>query len=85
MNIIKTSKLGKVYDKRGVPVQALKDIDIEVGEREFLALVGPSGSGKTTLLNLIGGLDAPSSGNIWLDGEDMTGLTMSELSAILFY
>jgi putative ABC transport system ATP-binding protein len=82
MSIVKTSKLGKVYDKRGVPVQALRDVDIEVGEREFLALVGPSGSGKTTLLNVIGGLDAPSSGNVWLDGEDMAALTMSELSSV---
>jgi putative ABC transport system ATP-binding protein len=82
MDIVRTSKLGKVYDERGVPVQALKDVDIEVGEGEFLSLVGPSGSGKTTLLNLIGCLDAPSSGNIWLDGEGMTGLTMSELSSI---
>jgi putative ABC transport system ATP-binding protein len=82
MGIVRTSKLDKIYDKRGVPVQALKDVDIEVAEGEFLALVGPSGSGKTTLLNLIGGLDAPSSGSIWLDGEDMGGLSMSELSSI---
>jgi putative ABC transport system ATP-binding protein len=80
--IIRTANLSKTYDEKGVPVRALDNVTIAIGEREFLALVGPSGSGKTTLLNLIGGIDAPTSGTVLLDNEDLARLSRSALSEV---
>lgn len=61
--------LGKTYDTAAGPVTALKEVDLEIREAEFAAIVGPSGSGKTTLLSLLGGLEKPSSGEILVQGE----------------
>jgi ABC-type lipoprotein export system ATPase subunit len=58
----------------------LKELDLEVGKGEKIAIVGPSGSGKTTLLNLIGALDQPEKGKILFDGKDITGYSKSELA-----
>jgi putative ABC transport system ATP-binding protein len=77
--------IGKRYRQGEVAVQALAGIDLEIDEGEFAALVGPSGSGKTTLLNVIGGLDAPTSGRIILNGTDVTQLKESELSAFRLF
>jgi putative ABC transport system ATP-binding protein len=77
--------IGKRYQQGEVAVQALDGIDLEVREGEFAALVGPSGSGKTTLLNVIGGLDAPTSGSIRLNGIDVTRLKESELSSFRLF
>jgi putative ABC transport system ATP-binding protein len=72
--------LTKVYGTRLAPIYALKDIDLEVRQGEFLVLLGPSGSGKSTLLNILGGLDAPTSGTArWRDHE-LTGATDSQLT-----
>lgn len=65
-----------------VEVLALDDINLSIGQGEFVVISGPSGSGKTTLLNIIGGLDLPSKGEISLDGELLTGLSENELSLI---
>ncbi|MCF8057182.1 MAG: ABC transporter ATP-binding protein [Desulfocapsa sp.] len=65
-----------------VEVPALDDINLNIGQGEFVVISGPSGSGKTTLLNIIGGLDLPSKGDITLDGELLTGLAEKELSKI---
>jgi putative ABC transport system ATP-binding protein len=65
-----------------VEVLALDDINLNIGQGEFVVISGPSGSGKTTLLNIIGGLDLPSKGDITLDGELLTGLAENELSQI---
>lgn len=65
-----------------MPVEALRGVDLSVGDREFLALVGPSGSGKTTLLNLIGGLDRPTEGRIFVEEKETTGLSSSELAEL---
>ena len=62
----------KVYHMGEVDVHALRGIDLELGESEFLVLLGPSGSGKSTLLNLLGGLDVPSSGKVLYRGTDLT-------------
>lgn len=63
--------LGKTYETAAGPVAALREVDLEIGEGEFTAIVGPSGSGKTTLLSLLGGLEKPSSGTIMVQGEPL--------------
>lgn len=80
MALLTLKDIGKRYHQGEVEVQALGHIDLKVEEGEFAALVGPSGSGKTTLLNIIGGLDAPSSGSAHLNGTDISHLSEAELS-----
>ncbi len=80
MALLKLQDIAKRYRQGEVEVQALRDIDLEVEEGEFAALVGPSGSGKTTLLNIIGGLDAPSQGAVLLQDTNVTQLGEAELS-----
>ena len=70
--IIEIKYLEKVYEG-AVPVHAVNGINLTITEGEFIALKGPSGCGKTTLLNLLGGLDKPTSGEIWFNGENVTG------------
>jgi putative ABC transport system ATP-binding protein len=80
--IIKLKDVGKVYQMEEVKVQALKKIDLEINKNEFVAIMGPSGSGKSTLLHLIGCLDRPSSGKIFLNGVDISKLNDSELARL---
>ncbi len=82
MECVRTEDLIKVYDQGGTPVEALKGVSLEVEAGEFMALVGPSGSGKTTLLNLIGGLDRPTEGRVFLEGSDITGLSSGALAGL---
>lgn len=72
--------LGKRYRIGSAAVDALADVDLDVGDGEWLAVVGPSGSGKSTLLNLIGGLDRPTSGTLAVDGRDIAALSSDELA-----
>jgi putative ABC transport system ATP-binding protein len=65
----------KVYRADGVTVEALRGIDIELGIGEFVAIMGPSGSGKSTLLHVLGGLEPATSGEIWLRGQRVDGLS----------
>ena len=67
--------LEKTYLSGGRPLQVLTSIDLEIEPESFLAVVGPSGSGKTTLLGLLAGLDEPTGGRVYLDGEDIFALT----------
>ncbi len=69
--LIQTENLIKIYELGKIKVPALKDIDLEVEDGEFISIVGPSGSGKSTLLNLIGCLDTPTSGKYFLDGIEI--------------
>ena len=77
--IIESHNLSKVYNPDTIPVYAVNGVDLHIEEGEFTALVGPSGSGKTTLLNLIGGLDYPSSGDVKIDGIDITKMSENKL------
>ena len=72
--MIEVSNLSKVYESPAGPVAVLRELDLQVGAKESVAIVGPSGSGKTTLLNLLGALDQPSSGSITIDGTPIGGL-----------
>jgi len=78
--IISAKGVTKVYSDNGVPVPALRGVDLTIRRGEFTALVGPSGSGKTTLLNIISGLDIPSEGEVWLNGNLLSGMSGRELS-----
>jgi putative ABC transport system ATP-binding protein len=75
MNIIEIKDLYKVYDEKSMPVRAINGINLNFREGEFTAIVGPSGSGKTTLLNILGGLDDPTSGDIFIDKVRINALT----------
>lgn len=77
--VIKLEGVTRIYDDHGVPVSALRGVDLEVGSGEFAAIVGPSGSGKTTLLNIIGCLDAPTEGRVLIEGIEVTKLPSSKL------
>ena len=80
MSVIVTEGVTRVYSDDGVPVHALRGIDLTIERGEFAALVGPSGSGKTTLLNIISGLDTPTDGKIWLNGEFLSRMSGNALS-----
>lgn len=79
MSLIQINKVTKIYDGTAVPVKALSEVDLKIEKGEFTAIVGPSGSGKTTLLNIIGGLDAPTSGNVFVDNIDISTYKPDEL------
>lgn len=78
--VVKLEQVTKVYRQDSVAVHALRGVDFEIRKGDFAVLVGPSGSGKTTLLNVIGGLDTPTGGRIWVAGIETGRLSKSELS-----
>ncbi|WP_214321391.1 ABC transporter ATP-binding protein [Nonomuraea sediminis] len=75
--VLKTVNLVKIYSDGGVPVPAVRGVDLEVEPGEFVAVMGPSGSGKSTLVHMLGGLDTRTSGEIWLDGQRVDTLSES--------
>jgi putative ABC transport system ATP-binding protein len=75
--IIHVRNLRKTYRLGDVDVHALRGVNLDVGRGEFLALVGPSGSGKSTLFHILGGLLAPTDGEIWIDGENLRQMSDS--------
>ncbi|KAA9035901.1 ABC transporter ATP-binding protein [Ginsengibacter hankyongi] len=77
--VIDAHNISKVYNPETIPVYAVNNVHLHLERGEFTALVGPSGSGKTTLLNMIGGLDKPDGGNIFINGNDITKLSANEL------
>jgi len=78
---IECRKLTRVFRKGATEIVPLKDLDLDIGAGEFVALMGPSGSGKTTLLNLIAGIDRPSSGSLKIGGVELNGLSRGQLAA----
>ena len=79
MKVLQINNVSKIYNENDVQVNAVNGVTLDFQEAEFAAVVGPSGSGKTTLLNLIGGLDNPTSGEILIDGTNLSKLKSSEL------
>lgn len=79
MKVIEIRDLHKIYNSSDIQVHAVNGVTLDFQEAEFAAIVGPSGSGKTTLLNLLGGLDMPTSGQILIDGTDLSTLKSSAL------
>ena len=80
MEILRTENLEKIYQDDGVPVHALRGINLSINIGDYLVIAGPSGSGKTTLLNLLGTLDKPTVGKIYFDNQDITEKKKKELS-----
>jgi len=78
--VVQTMNLHKTYMLGKVPVEALRGINIEVKKGDFLAILGPSGSGKSTVLNLIGALDKPTEGKVFIDGVDVSTLNDNQLA-----
>ena len=82
MSLIEVKNLSKVYGSGEAEVTALKNIDLNIEQGEFVAIVGPSGSGKSTLLHLLGGVDKPSSGEVIIKGESIYKLKEKELAIL---
>ncbi len=82
MAIVKVEEVCKRYPLGEQVVDALSDVSLEIAEGEFLAIAGPSGSGKSTLLNIIGCIDNPSTGRVFIDGHNVSGRTPDQLADI---
>ncbi len=78
--IVRTKDLSKVYTMGDVQVRALDDVALDIRRGEYVSIMGPSGSGKSTLFNMIGGLDKPTQGTVFIDEVDMAQLTAQELA-----
>ncbi|MCU0818815.1 MAG: ABC transporter ATP-binding protein [Beijerinckiaceae bacterium] len=78
--VFRARGLAKTYGARETAVHALRDVDLDISEGEFIVLLGPSGSGKSTLLNILGGLDAPTSGEARFRDHELTGASEDELT-----
>lgn len=80
--MIEIRNLNKIYGVEDTKVHALRNLDLDISEGEFLAIMGPSGSGKSTLMNILGCLDSPTNGSYKLDGREIAGLEDNELAVI---
>ncbi|MDY0235558.1 MAG: ABC transporter ATP-binding protein [Gudongella sp.] len=78
--IMKVENLSKLYQMGEVEVAAIKKVDIEIYNGEFVVILGPSGSGKSTLLNILGGMDSPTEGNVYMDGENIVSFNDKKLT-----
>lgn len=79
MSVITATNISKTYNETTIPVHALNNVNLEVQEGEFTAIIGPSGCGKTTLLNILGGLDNATTGNVVIDGTTITNMNDGDL------
>jgi putative ABC transport system ATP-binding protein len=80
--IIRIRNLTRLYDMGGELVHALRGVSLDVARNEYVAIMGPSGSGKSTMMNLLGCLDTPSSGEYWLNGEEVPRLSDNALARV---
>ncbi len=80
--VIRTVGLSKAFVHEGVEVQAFRDVTLQIPPGQMVAIMGPSGSGKSTLLHIMGGIEPPTSGEIWIDGQNLAGLRDLELTLL---
>src|SRR5258706_8915496 len=80
--VLRTQNLTRTYRVGQDTVTALCEVNLSISHGEFVAIMGPSGSGKSTLLNLLGGLDAPTRGEVWLAGKSLANLSEDESAAL---
>src|ERR1041384_5415395 len=78
--IVRVTGVHKYFTRGSEKIDVLNDLHLSVREGEYLGLMGPSGSGKTTLLNLIGGLDVPSTGEIWVGEQKISSMSEEQLA-----
>ena len=81
MEILRAEHLTKIYGKGNTSVTAVNDLSLSVAQGEFVAVVGSSGSGKSTLLHMLGGVDQPTEGKVWIQGEDIYTLSTEKLES----
>jgi putative ABC transport system ATP-binding protein len=81
-DVIVTQNVSKTYGKPPLQVFALRETNLQIEQGDYIAIIGPSGSGKSTLMNLLGCLDKPTTGNIFIDGKDVSTLNENELARI---
>ena len=82
MDILRIEHLSKIYGKGDTEVRALDDVSFTVPKGQFVAIIGPSGSGKSTMLHILGGVDTPTDGHVYVDGTDIT--TLDETALAIF-
>jgi len=82
MSIIRTENLTKTYSAAGIETKALDSVSLSIGPGEFVAIMGPSGCGKSTLLHMLGGLDRPSSGEVWINDQAISKMRDDDLTRI---
>lgn len=82
MSVISVRKISKDYVMGTTVVHALREVDMDIEEGDFVAIMGPSGSGKSTFMNMVGCLDRPSNGEYWLNGREVSQLNDAELASV---
>jgi putative ABC transport system ATP-binding protein len=81
-DVICTANLSKTFVHEGVEVSAFRDVSLAIARNQLVAIMGPSGSGKSTLLHILGGIEPPTAGEIWIDGQNLAGLNDLELTLL---